>query len=101
MTEQEQRDLENIRKIRDGGTLKIVTADYVIWRHDYYCKDMARRIIPVRCRDCADWEPPTKDEAADGGTVGHCRNRYGVCEGQQTDATWFCADVERRDGWND
>ena len=49
----------------------------------------------VRCGDCSYWKPPTKEEAEDGCTIGHCWNGIGVCVGKQTDATWFCADGER------
>lgn len=49
----------------------------------------------TRCEDCRYWEPPTEAEAADGSTIGHCRNDYAPCQNQQTDMNWFCADGER------
>lgn len=49
----------------------------------------------VRCRDCVEWEAPTKAEQADGETFGHCRCRFGTCYGQKVDMNWFCADGER------
>lgn len=53
------------------------------------------RVIVVRCRDCVEWEGPTKAEQSDGETIGHCRCRFGTCYGQKTDMNWFCADGER------
>lgn len=50
----------------------------------------------VRCRDCVEWEAPTKAEQSEGETFGRCRCRFGTCYGQQTDMNWFCADGERR-----
>lgn len=50
----------------------------------------------VRCRDCVEWEAPTKAEQSEGETFGHCRCRFGNCYGQKTDMDWFCADGERR-----
>ena len=51
------------------------------------------RYVPVtRCYECQHWEPENAEEFA---TCGHCRKQYGMCENQQTDATWFCSDGER------
>lgn len=55
------------------------------------------RVNVVRCRDCVEWEAPTKAEQSDGETIGHCRCRFGTCYGQQTDMNWFCADGEREE----
>lgn len=55
------------------------------------------RVKVVRCRDCVEWEAPTKAEQADGETFGHCRCRFGNCYGQLTDMNWFCADGEREE----
>ena len=49
----------------------------------------------VRCGHCQYWEPPSKAEAEDGSTIGHCRNDYAPCQNQQTDIDWFCASAER------
>ena len=55
----------------------------------------ARDYVKVcRCEECAYWEGPD-GAPEDGGTVGHCRNKYSVCNNQQTDITWFCADGDR------
>ena len=45
----------------------------------------------IRCVDCLHW-----DEREDGGTVGHCTNRYGECRGLKTEMHWFCADGEKK-----
>ena len=45
----------------------------------------------TRCADCEHWEA---NNAEEGDCSGVCRNRYGVCEGKTTDATWFCEDGE-------
>lgn len=50
----------------------------------------------VRCENCVDWEAPPENEQMDGNTTGFCRKKYGACYGQETDATWFCADGERK-----
>lgn len=55
------------------------------------------RVRVVRCRDCVEWESPTKAEQSEGGTFGHCRCRFGTCYGQKTDMNWFCADGEREE----
>lgn len=95
MTDKERHDLEAIAKVRGGGTLKVVCADYVLWNHGYYCREMGKRVAVVRCENCAYWQAPSKEEAEDGCTIGKCANRYGTCERQDTDATWYCADGER------
>ena len=51
----------------------------------------------VRCRDCVEWEAPTKAEQADGETFGRCRCHFGNCYWQLTDMNWFCADGEREE----
>lgn len=53
------------------------------------------RVRVVRCRDCVEWEAPTKAEQADGETFGRCRCCFGNCCGQLTDMNWYCADGER------
>ena len=49
----------------------------------------------TRCAECICWEAPSAIEKQDGSTMGHCRNHYGACANEQTDAIWFCADGER------
>lgn len=53
------------------------------------------RVLVVRCRDCVEWEAPTKAEQSEGETFGHCRCRFGTCYGQKVDMNWFCADGAR------
>ena len=53
------------------------------------------RVKVVRCAECICWEAPSAIEKRDGSTMGHCRNHYGACANEQTDASWFCADGER------
>lgn len=50
------------------------------------------RVRVVRCAECHYWEPENNEEFA---TSGHCRRSFGICYGQITDASWFCADGER------
>ena len=55
------------------------------------------RVKVVRCRDCVEWEAPTKAEQREGETFGYCRCRFGTGYGQQTDMNWFCADGGREE----
>ena len=46
----------------------------------------------VRCKDCVHFVP---ENAEEGDSSGHCRNRFAPCENQTVDMWWFCADGER------
>lgn len=51
------------------------------------------RYVPVvRCYECQHWEPNNDEE---GDHSGYCHKRFGACECEQTDATWFCSDGEK------
>ena len=50
------------------------------------------RVKVVRCADCRYWEP---ENAEKGDYSGYCKRSFGICYGQVTDASWFCADGER------
>ena len=53
------------------------------------------RYVPVtRCYECQHWEP---ENAEEGDYSGHCKRSFGICYGQVTDASWFCADGEREE----
>jgi hypothetical protein len=45
----------------------------------------------TRCAYCRYWVP---ENAEDGDCSGHCKRSFGICYGQLTDASWFCADGE-------
>lgn len=45
----------------------------------------------TRCSNCIHWEPECVEEDD---SCGHCRDKYGPCNGQQTDMDWFCANGE-------
>ena len=93
LTDKERHDLEKIAKVRGGGTLKVVCADYVLWNHGYYCREMGKRVAVVRCADCAGWEPEVDPD----GNCGRCRMQYAICNGMQTGSEFFCADGERKE----
>lgn len=93
MTDKERHDLEKIAKVRGGGTLKVVCADYVLWNHGYYCREMGKRVAVVRCADCTGWEPEVDPD----GNCGRCRMQYAICNGMQTGSEFFCADGERKE----
>ena len=46
----------------------------------------------TRCAGCRYWAPENDE---DGDYSGHCKRSFGICYGQVTDASWFCADGER------
>ncbi len=46
----------------------------------------------TRCAYCRYWVPENAEESD---YSGHCKRSFGICYGQVTDASWFCADGER------
>ncbi len=70
--------------------------------HDWMCAadDAKEKLMDgdtvrvTRCADCRYWEP---ENAEEGDYSGHCRRSFGICYGQITDASWFCADGEREE----
>lgn len=45
------------------------------------------RVCVVRCWDCIDWDPPTKEDMEKGKFSGYC-----TIFGMNTKMDWFCAD---------
>lgn len=50
---------------------------------------------PIRCYECAWFEP---ENAEEGCTSGHCRKRYAPCENELVDMTFYCGYAEAKDG---
>lgn len=76
-----------------GNAWVVVRADVVSEaRKQFEAPDLVK---VVRCRDCVEWEAPTKAEQSEGETFGRCRCRFGTCYGQKVEMNWFCADGER------
>lgn len=91
MTERE-KVIEGLEKVWDAFNHMEheLYADYV-----YDALELLKdgdRVKVVRCADCRYWEP---ENAEEGDYSGHCRRSFGICYGQITDASWFCADGER------
>ena len=87
LTEQDRKDLDIIRRIRAGKSLKVVTGAYTIvneaWRKEHPW------VLPgyiVRCRECTRFEP------CGDGTSGIC-----AWHGGTRDAADYCSDGERRE----